>query len=456
LFNKGASSYFMKLTIPYLNRTFPLDIPDGNLLRVAEPNKAESYGTEDEILVRALDAARLTRPAGPIGFRQFLEGARDVLVIINDATRPTPTAAMLKALLPFFEEAGLEPGGLSLLVAAGAHRAPSEDEYRAVLGEHYALLRPRCSAHDSRKDDEMVSLGVTKRGTPVILNRRVVEADRVVVTGSVEPHYFAGFTGGPKAFLPGVAAYESIEANHAHALENEARALELAGNPVHLDMDEAAEFISTPVFSLMTVLDRDQKTAAAFSGDLMESFAGAVELSKKIFCVEIPEKADIVISVAKHPMDIDVYQSQKAIDNGALALNDNGTLILVSSCRGGLGEKNFAKLLMSAASPADVISKIRLEYKLGYHKSAKMAMVSDRAMVVAVTEIPASQLEAMFIGKAASPQAALDKALERAKARGTAQPKVLALPDGCVTVPVTEGGRGITRIPGATSAKLYS
>jgi nickel-dependent lactate racemase len=425
----------VKLTIPYLDRNLPLDIPDENLLCIAEPNAVENKGTEDEILTRALEAA----PMRSAGIKQFLEGtavARNVLVIINDATRPTPSAAMLKALLPYFEAAGLRHKDISVLVATGAHRAPTEDEYRIILGDSYNIFRPLCTAHDPKKTDEMVLLGVTRRGTQVALNRRVVVADRIIVTGSVEPHYFAGFTGGPKAFLPGVAAYDSIKTNHEHALKSEAKTLSLAGNPVHDDMDDAVELIKTPVFSLMTVLDKDQKTAAAFSGGMMASFREAVEVSKKIFCIPVPDKADIVISVAKYPMDIDLYQSQKAIDNGALALKDSGTLILIASCRDGLGDKTYARLLASSANPADALKKIGREYKLGFHKAAKMAMVSNRAGIRAVTELPSQELESMFIEKSASPQEALEVALECAKAQGTKTPKVLVLPDGCVTVPV--------------------
>lgn len=433
----------MNLTIPYPGRNFFLEIPDENLLCVAEPNDVESAGDEEGILTRALDAAAM--PAAPgesagggKNLRQFLEGGRCVLVIVNDATRPTPTAAMLKAMSPIFKAAGIGPQNLTFLVATGAHRAPTGKEYRQILGENHRRFRSCCTAHDSKKPDEMVSLGFTRSGTPVILNRRILDADRIVVTGSVEPHYFAGFTGGPKSFLPGVAAYESIKTNHERALSPGAQVLTLEGNPVHEDMDDAADFIRTPVFSLMTVLDKRQKTAAAFSGDLMTSFREAVELSKKIFCVSVPEKADIVVSAAKYPMDIDFYQSQKAIDNGALALKDGGTLILVASCRDGLGDKTYAGLLASASSPADALEKIRREYKLGYHKAAKMAMVSGRARVMAVTELPAVELERMFIGSAPSPQAALDEALKEAKARGIGTPKILVLPDGCVTVPVTD------------------
>ncbi|MDR2185080.1 MAG: nickel-dependent lactate racemase [Treponema sp.] len=438
----------MKIAIPYLDRTLPLEFPDENLLAVAEPNEFSSGGSPEEILAEALAkpwgpgtcTARGSVPAAPggksgQGLAEFLAGGRRVLIIINDATRPTPTEAVLGALLPVIERSGIETEGLTLLVATGAHRAPAEEEYRQILGGFYDKLRSRCVHHDARKDEDMADLGSTRNGTPILLNKRLFEADRIIATGSVEPHYFAGFTGGRKAFLPGIAAYKTIQANHKQALSPQSRSLALEGNPVHEDMMDALPLIKAPVFSVMTVLDKEQRTAAAAAGDLMASFYAAVESARRIFCVPVPAMADIVVSVAKFPMDIDLYQSQKAIDNGAAALKDGGTLILVSSCRDGIGDEAYAKLLAQASSPADAIERIRAGYKLGFHKAAKMAAVSGRAVVKAVTELPPEQLKSMFIGSAPSPQAALDEALMSARAGGAAVPKILILPDGCVTVP---------------------
>jgi nickel-dependent lactate racemase len=438
----------MKITIPYLDRTFPLEFPGENLLAVAEPNEFGSGGSPEEILAEALakpygPESFTPRGPGPAvsagrsgpGLAEFLGGGERLLIIINDATRPTPTEAVLGALLPIIEKSGIETEKLTLLAAAGAHRAPTEAEYRQILGAFYGRLRSRCVYHDARKDEDMADLGNTRNGTPILLNKRLFEADRIIATGSVEPHYFAGFTGGRKAFLPGIAAYKTIQANHKLALSPQARSLALEGNPVHEDMMDALPLIKAPVFSVMTVLDKEQRTAAAAAGDLMASFYAAVETARKIFCVSIPAPADIVVSVAKFPMDIDLYQSQKAIDNGAAALKDGGTLILVSSCRDGIGDEAYARLLAQAASPADAIERIRSGYKLGFHKAAKMAAVSGRALVKAVTELPPEQLKSMFIESAPSPQAALDEALTAAKARGIAVPKILVLPDGCVTVP---------------------
>jgi nickel-dependent lactate racemase len=448
----------VKLTIPYLDKTFPLEFPDENLLALAEPNEysagaSAASGADAGTLL----AEALARPWGSVGsggtadsggtaggasrstLGDFLDGGKKLLIIINDATRPTPTAAILAGLLPVIAGAGIPDSGITLLAATGAHRAPTETEYRQILGEFFDRLRERCVHHDARSDADMVDIGTTRNGTPMLLNKRLFEADRIIVTGSVEPHYFAGFTGGRKAFLPGIASYKTIEANHKQALSPKARSLALGGNPVHEDMMDALPLIKAPVFSVMAVLDKDQGVAAVTAGDLMGSFYAAVEIAKKIFCVSIPARADIVVSVAKFPMDIDLYQSQKAIDNGSLALKDGGFLILVSSCRDGIGDEAYAQLLARSSSPADAIERIRGGYKLGYHKAAKMAEVSRRASVLAVSELTAERLAPMFIEKAESPQAAVDKALAALTAGGTAVPKIVVLPDGCVTVPDPAG-----------------
>lgn len=426
----------MKLEIPYLSERLSLEIPDEQLLAVAEPNPFECAGSVTDTLNLALSQPCVGTMCDALSLDEFLNGASRILIIINDATRPTPTSAMLSALLPVCER-HVALHDIILLVATGAHRAPTEAEYEQILGPMYRQLRPHCTYHDSRDPAQLATLGTTRNGTPITLNKHVFEVDRIIVTGSVEPHYFAGFTGGRKAFLPGIAGFSTIEANHRHALSPRARSLALEGNPVHEDMMDALRYIDVPVFALMTVLDKEQKVAAATSGDLVASFSQAVAYARRIFCVSIPARADIVVSVAKFPMDIDLYQSQKAIDNGALALKDGGTLILVSSCRDGIGDTTYARLLAQADSPSDALARIRKEYLLGFHKAAKMAEVAQRATIVAVSELSDEVLSSMFIEK----QKTLDDAFRFAKAladrQGIARPTVIVLPDGCVTIPTS-------------------
>ena len=182
--------------------------------------------------------------------------------------------------------------------------------------EIYAELNAKSEIcdHDSKKD-EMSYLGESKNGTQMYLNKIVAKAKKVIVIGSVEPHYFAGYTGGRKAFLPGVAKYETIEQNHKLALSADAQALRLEGNPVHEDMIDAMKVLAhIDVFSIQTVLDSEHGVYYASAGHLNDSFYDCVKKADEVFCVNIPRKADIVISVAPYPMDVDLYQAQKGAD----------------------------------------------------------------------------------------------------------------------------------------------
>lgn len=423
----------MIVDVPYRDGSIKLRLPENT--KVVEPNNFAGG-------VEAGDSGALVRkavaePVGSPPLADFLDGARAVLVIVNDATRPTPTAAVLDIIGDI-----LESHNAHFLVATGAHRAPTEDEYKQILGRAYGRFRNRTEAHDAKDRSSLMSFGSTRCGTPVFLNRMVAEADRIVVVGSVEPHYFAGYTGGRKAFLPGVAGYETIQANHKMALDARAHALELADNPVNQDMEDALDTIKAPVFSVMTVLDREQRLAACTAGEIKASFRQAAEAANAIFAVRMKSRVDVAISVARSPMDINLYQAQKAIDNGAMAVADGGTLILVASCWDGVGDKAYMELLGSASSPRDALAKIDLGYRLGYHKAAKIAQVADRIKILAYSELGADVLGKAFMTKIDSLQDAVDLAIAAAIAESVAcragGAGVAILLDGTLTVPIVE------------------
>ena len=412
----------MILSVPYgKDGKLDVKIDDARIAGIIEPNEVE-IGDEAETIRQAL-----AHPSGYESLEAFLKGARDVLFIVNDPTRPTPTARILD-----FIEKDIAGYNVSFIVATGAHRAPTQEEFIQIFSEkHYTRYKDRIFVHDARKSEDMVLLGTSKNGTEMRVNRLGVEADRIVIISSVEPHYFAGYTGGRKSFLPGIAAYETIEQNHKLALKKEACALKLQGNPVHEDMVDALGTVKKEVFTINTVLDRNHRIYAAEAGDIYQSFTPAVAKANDVFVAEIPEKCDIVISVVKFPSDIDLYQAQKGMDNAKYALKDGGILILVAKCRMGVGEDSFVKLLSSANSPADALKKIEHGFKLGYHKAAKMAEVGLSAEVWAVTDLDSKLLESIFIRPFTSLQEAVDAALEK---KGP-EAKVLALLDGSLTIP---------------------
>jgi len=325
---------------------------------------------------------------------------------------------------------------LRIIVATGAHRAPTEDEYRFILGNTYDAFRPKAFAHDARNDDDMEYLGTSSNGTEMYLNRAVKESDGIIPIGSVEPHYFAGYTGGRKSFLPGVASYRTIEMNHKHALSDGSASLALQGNPVHEDMADAMKVLDDlRIFSIQTVLTADHRIYAVTAGGIHESFDAAVERADEVFCSRLSAKADIVITVAPYPMDIDLYQSQKALDNGKLALKDGGVIIMVSHCRDGVGEDTFLKLLSSQNDPQGVMDTISRGYKLGYHKAAKMAQIGTWARMYAVMGLPDDILRRSLLEPFPDVQSAFDSAVDVLQGEGRKDLSVVLMPQGSLTVP---------------------
>jgi nickel-dependent lactate racemase len=412
----------MRIEIPYDKKEkIEIEFPDKNLLKLVYPNEVE-VKDEFETLNTAIDNPNDSKP-----FDEFLSDAKDVMFIVNDQTRPTPTVKVLDIIYNRIQNKPIK-----FIVATGVHRGPTREELYFIFGKYYDEFKDKIYIHDSKKDEDMVYLGTSKNGTEMWVNKLGVEAHKLVPIGSVEPHYFAGYTGGRKSFLPGIASYKTIEQNHKYALRPESKALVLEGNPVHEDMIDASKTIKDKeIFSIQTVLDRERKIYAAVAGDIFSSFDAAVNKAHEVFCVKIPEKADIVITVAPYPMDIDLYQSQKAIDNGKLALNKGGILIMVSSCRMGIGPKDFFDLMASCNSPEEIIVKIGEGYKLGYHKTAKLADIATWAEMWTVSELPDEDVKSIFMTPFKSIQKAVDKALEQ---KGE-DAKILILMEGSITVP---------------------
>ena len=399
-----------------------VDIPDSNYVGTFYPKDVEC-GNPDEVINAAIDD-----PIGYGSMDEFLEGGEDIVFIVNDGTRPTPTAKVLDAL-----SKRMDLRKARYLIATGTHRDMTPEEYDFVFGSHYEELKDRIICHNA-KTSECVNLGTSKNGTPMEVNKIAVDADRLVIITSVEPHYFAGYTGGRKSFLPGVASYRTIETNHKLAMSKEAQSLVLEGNPVHEDMMDALEVVKgKKIFSIQMVLDRHQNIYKVAAGDLNPAFDRAVKWANEVFSVPIPQKADVVISVAPYPMDVDLYQSQKALDNGKWALKEGGKIIMFSKCREGVGNAAFLKQLSTSKDPSKVLENLRAEYKLGYHKAAKMAEIATWASIWAVTDLDDELLSNANIRPFPTVADAVAEAL-----RENPDAKVIVLMDGSVTIPRVE------------------
>jgi nickel-dependent lactate racemase len=404
------------LNLPYGQSHIQLELDESRPVEIVSPKRIPA---DDDAIAKSL-----TKPIAFTDLPSFLLKRDKILVVVNDHTRPTPTRDVLKSL-------NLDGKDVTTIVATGAHRSPYQNELPRILGGPLPPYGGNVVTHDSRNMQCLNSIGCTSRGTKVFVNRHIAAADGIIVVGSVEPHYLAGFTGGRKFLLPALAGLESIMANHMLALDERSRILSLNGNPVHEDMMEALTLLGRDedIFSIQLVTNFDHQVSFARSGQIVNSFTEAVDDARGIFAMPVQAKADIVISIAKPPMDVDLYQSQKAIDNVKLALNDGGVLVLVSRCSDGIGDRGFYDILARDKTKGKVENQ-----SFGYHKAVKMAEVLKRVHVFAVTGLPPDVLRAISI----RPFMNLDSALEEAtKIKGKGS-RVLIVLDGSVTVPLPQ------------------
>ncbi|WP_406671495.1 nickel-dependent lactate racemase [Methanolobus sp. ZRKC4] len=412
--------------MPYGKEFVDLDVEIPH--EVIAPNHVE-VGDESDIITESLN-----NPVGMKSLGDFVKKSDKILILVNDATRPTPTAKVLAEM----RDALRDHNDVRFLVATGAHRGPTEDEFMYIFGEMYEEFKDKIFVHDARRDEDMEYLGISSNGTEMYINKMVNESKNIIAISSVEPHYFAGYTGGRKSFLPGVAAYKTIEMNHKHALSDAAKPLAIKDNPVAEDMDDAMEVLKDlHIFSIQTVLTADHGLYAMVAGDLFRTFDIAVEKANEVFGAKCKRKGNIVLTAAPYPMDIDLYQSQKALENGKLALEEGGIIILVSKCREGVGDDAFLDLLCSSNTCKDVMSRIEEGYKLGYHKAAKMAQIGIYAEMWAVSDLDEDTLRRAKLEPYKNIQETFDRAVEEIKSQGK-EPYAVILPQGSLTVPLLE------------------
>ena len=420
----------MRIDVPWGIGTTPVEIDPRRLAGVLGANVERTADPE------AVLRAALAKPGAE--FEAFLAGAASpLLVVVNDGTRPTPSADVLRVLRPALEEWLRAPGRkLAFAIATGTHRAALPQEVERIFGADLARAHAgRIFCHDAKDKERLVHLGRTKRGTEIWVNRLLAEARSVVLINSVEPHYFAGYTGGRKSLFPGLAGYETVWANHKLSMEAGSETLVLAGNPVHEDLEEALTvgIAGKDLYSLQLVLDKHHRVGFAAAGALDETFRQAVAVAEKQFVLHLERLCEVVVAVAPHPMDCNFYQTNKAIESGGLAVADGGVLIVVSECPFGLGENQtlFDKLA-AADSPAQALERANLEeYRLGVQQVARVASVLAQAEIWVVSSLREEDVRAMFMTPFASVQAAVDAAL--ARCGGDAQ--VLFLTEASITVP---------------------
>lgn len=412
----------MRLTFGYGNGEEAVVLPDENVLDVLTPNAVELGLTGEEAILDALQ-----NPIGTPRLREIVKPGEKIAVVTSDVTRPMPTYLVMPHLLDELYAAGAKPSDITLVFALGSHRKQTPAEMRKLAGER-AFSEIRCVDSDP---DDCVHLGVTKNGTPVDITRAVAEADRRICLGNIEFHYFAGYSGGGKALMPGVSTRAAIQKNHSRMVDPAAHAGKLEGNPIREDIEEAAALTGID-FIVNVVLDEHKKVIRAVAGDAVKAHRAGCAFLDTLYLKKIKSRADIVlVSQGGAPKDLNLYQTQKALDNAKHAVKKGGIVILIGSCREGLGEGTFEKWMTESPSPQFMIERIKRDFQLGGHKAAAIAMVLADADIYLVSELPPDFVRRIFLTPFPAAQAALDAAFEKLGKDAT----VISMPYGGSTLP---------------------
>lgn len=398
-----------------------LDVADENLVQVMAQNEVEYDLTGAAEVKRALE-----NPIGSARLKDIVKPGETVAVITSDITRPIPTWTVMPPVLEELEAGGIDPKDVTLIFALGSHRHHTDEERKKLAGEVFDKI----TCVDSDPDD-CVHLGETKAGTPVDIFSTVVNADRVVCLGNIEYHYFAGYSGGAKAIMPGVSTPAAIQVNHKMMLDPRSKTGNLEGNPVREDIEEAAAMCGID-FICNVVLDEHKEIIKAVAGDATQAHRVGAAFLDTLYRIDIPKRADIVVvSQGGAPKDLNVYQMQKALDNSKHAVRDGGVVILVGSCREGLGNKTFTDWMQRATCPHDMIEWLQEDFKLGGHKAAAVAQVMERADIYLVSDLDDEFVKSIFM----TPFATVQEAYEAATEKLGADASVIVMPHGGSTLP---------------------
>jgi nickel-dependent lactate racemase len=375
----------------------------------------------------------LRHPVGSPPLAQLAEGRERVAIIVPDVTRGVPVADILPTVIHELERSAIRLEQVTVVIATGVHRPASREEIATIVGS--LAGRVRVINHNPFEPGQLVYLGTTRLGTPIEINRTVFEADLRIAIGKVEPHEFAGFSGGRKAVLPGVASEHTIQMNHSPEMLLVPRAAPglLEGNPVSEDMDEAADMLGLD-FIVNTVQGTQGQRLGVFAGELKKAHREAVKFVRSFCGIEIEEQPDIIVTTPGPPLNIDLYQSLKSIIALGELLQPGGIIVLYSACPDGFGTTDMFTPYKGVKSLEEVITNLKAGYKIQMDHALLVTKVLLRGITVIATSpnIPSDVWSSIWFRGANSPQEALAIALATSH---KSRPRVLFYPQPQRTLP---------------------
>ena len=419
-------------SLKYGSHVFDCEVPGGEALI---PCTVSDEDSPEQLVHDALNT-----PLGTPPLEKIVRPGERVLIVTSDITRATGSEVFLPLLVERLNRCGVHDDAIEILIALGIHRKQTEQEHRKILGPLFGRIR--VTDHDCDDPQELVDLGVTASGLPLALNRRLKEVERVIVTGTAGFHYFAGFGGGRKGLVPGVASRQTCMATHFAVFNppdvggKHPRAVTglLDGNPVHTALLEAARSVRCDLL-LNTVLSPAKQIVGVYAGELEAAHQAACDKVNELYRVELAQPADLaVVSCGGHPKDINFIQAHKALDYGVGALRPGGTLILLAACPDGHGNATFADWF----EHPDLVSfeeALRDGYEINGQTAYATRHKTENYRVILVSEFTHSQTEHLGMLKAET----LDLALQMAYTELPSSPRTVVIPDGGSVLPVVRG-----------------
>ena len=369
----------------------------------------------------------LAHPIDSPPLSDLVSSGQRVVVVTSDVTRPCPSGRLLPPVLSELNRGGVEDEDICVIFGLGSHRPHSPAERARLAGE--AVYRQvRCVDSDP---NDVALIGHTGTGTPVAAFRPVLDADVRVCLGAIEYHYFAGYSGGVKAVVPGVCGIDTIQHNHRMMTEPGATTGNLVGNPVREDIEDAGEMIGVH-FILNVILDGSKRVVDAVAGHPQAAHREGCARLDAFGRAVVERPVDVVVTCAGgHPKDINLYQAQKALDNARHIVRPGGIIVLVAECSEGMGNTVFESWMRDPGGPDAIVARIRREFVLGGHKAAAVAMAMRQADIFLVSALPAGSARTLGFQPFGGVDEALRAALDRVGARAT----VAVMPEGGSVLP---------------------
>lgn len=415
----------MMIDLPYGKSNLQVNVPEDNLLDILEKEKKQSLAEERRAILESL-----RNPVGTPSLRNSVEGKEEITIIVDDHTRPCPDDKLLPPLLDELKASGIKKGNIKILIGYGLHspvgRKGQEDMLGDEIVESYEVV--------NHSPEDTVRIGTSSRGVPIEVNKHFIEADFRISTGFIEPHFFAGFSGGRKSIMPGISSREAIYGNHGYEMIDNpnSRPGRLEGNPVYEDSLEHAKKSGLD-FIVNVLLNREKEITGVFSGNPIDAHLKGVEKEKKYVFQKLDCRADIVITTnSGAPLDLNLYQTVKGIYHASLVTKKNGIIIIASECNEGVGPDSFEKLHSNRNSPDEVIEQIKKKEPIGVQwENQILAKVQKNNQIYLKSSLNEEILENMMI----NPIKSLDSGLEEVLKKMGNNPKIAVIPEGPMIVP---------------------